>query len=132
MRKWLITSKDNIRGITKKYDFGVTYTNELVQACSKEYVAELKKIQVVIQSKKLKSSDAIYINNSMEEVIDHFEFVGQLATPDVIGKHEWDDYCFDGNFNNLINSYLTEMYDLFDTVVRDVNNIQYKLIFVSL
>jgi hypothetical protein len=79
------------------------------------------------------------VDNKLEEIIDHLEFLRDLANGAIpennsegrILESEWADYDFDGDFNDMFNGYMRELYDLGDERVDTTANVREKFIWIQ-
>ena len=111
----------------------------IIQLCD-SLVKQLTRIKEKEEKGNLTEDYKSHIDNGLFEVIDHFEFLSNLANgaiPDSTSEHkipkeEWDfNYGFDGNFQQWFNDYMDELYDLGDTRVDTINNVREKLIWIG-
>ena len=106
-------------------------TPELVSTLCTTIVSSLKYVQGKEKSiGNLSISSKTHIDGELEELIGHFEFLKDLATGK-IPESEWDDYSFEGDYEEWFNDYLTQLYDLGDIRVTTTENISEKFLFVS-
>jgi len=108
--------------------FGKSY-EEIEKACLFMDV-ELKKlknkiplsIQKKFEDEKYNDDNIIWewrkLSEAIDENIDHFDFCKDFAN-NTIKREEWDDYSFDGDLLGLFNDYLTEFWNICDTVIND-------------
>jgi hypothetical protein len=114
-------------------------TPELVITLCNSLIKQLNTIKERESKGNLTEDEKCNVDNKLFEVIDHFEFLlnlAQGATDDEsnetrIPESEWDDYEFDGNFEQWFNDYMTELYDLADERVNTINGINEKFIWID-
>lgn len=70
------------------------------------------------------------IDNMLTEMIDHFSFVQNLADG-TIAENTWHNYDFDGDFDELFNDYLSQLYDYADERIITVNNVSQKFLWIG-
>lgn len=112
-----------------KHLFEEKTTKKLIETLCKNLIFQLKKIEKNILKSNLTNDEKEDKLNKISETIDHFDFLKDLSDGSIKEK-EWEDYCFDGNFQNLFNDYLSELYDLGDERVMLNSGITEKFIWI--
>jgi len=103
--KYTINIKDNFEENTSK---------KLVVNLSNKIIYQLKRIIIKI-NRNLSEDDKYYQNNLIEELIEKFEFIIELTN---IKPENYYKYDFNGNFENIFNEGITELYDVGDTLIE--------------
>jgi hypothetical protein len=119
--------------ITIKEKFEDETTPELVEDLCISLIIQLNNIKTrELQNKINPVSEEIQnlIVDSLDECIDHFEFLQQLSNGS-IPEDKFDDYGFDGDHEEMFNSYLQELYDLGDKAVATITGKIQKFIWVG-
>lgn len=95
-------------------------------------ILQLTKIKEIIEKpiNNICEDDIYYFTSNLEEIIDSFTFLKELANGS-IPEDEWDDYRFDGNFESEFNDYLRSLYDLADMRILSKNDVQEKFMWVE-
>jgi hypothetical protein len=66
----------------------------------------------------------------MEEiVVNNFSFTKALCNGE-IPEDTWEDYSFEGDFEEMFNYYMDELYDLGDSRVELTNGVVEKFIWI--
>lgn len=84
----------------------------------------------VINSYQIHPEEAPVLEDKLTECIDNFEFIMHLADG-TIDADNWDQYNFDGDFEELFNDYLAQLYDLADERILLKNNTTEKFIWIE-
>ena len=69
------------------------------------------------------------ILGELDDLITSLETVSDLCTEE-IPEYEWNDYNFHGNYNQLLNESLNELYRIAGEVVND-GGVKYKFILIE-
>lgn len=77
---------------------------------------------------KEKSIDDVWYE--LELVKDNFEFLKQLCNGE-IQESEWEDYNFDGDYKQIFNDYLEELYNVADAKITLKNGEINKFIWIG-
>lgn len=115
-----------------------TSPEKIVELCNC-IIPQLEAIKIKEAKGNLTEDSKNDIDNKLFEVIDHFGFLKNLAEgaiPDNASDHripeeEWDNYSFDGDFQQWFNDYLSELYDLGDERVNNKNNVREKFLWID-
>ena len=101
-----------------------------VAELSKNVARRLKRTQKAIENSKIfkDEEDKYSLLDDLDMIINNFEFIVSLAT--TISDTEWYDFNFDGNFQELFNEYMEELYDFADQRVVTKNGLE-KLLWVD-
>ncbi len=127
----MITKSSKWRNTIKiKHLFQDHATPELVTELCKSLISQLHFIQKREAASNLTDDEKYNIDTKLEESIDHFEFLRDLANG-TIPESEWKDYDFDGDHEEMFNDYLTELYDIGDERVRTKQDILEKFIWIE-
>lgn len=116
-----------------KHLFSKETTPELVNMLCRHLIAQLSKIKDKEDrgtTNPICQDDRFYIINELDMLISNFEFLEDLASGG-IEEYEWPEYCFDGDFEEMFNGYLSELYDLGDKRVMTVDNVNEKFIWIE-
>ena len=108
-------------------------TKENTSIACNQMVIELNRIKAEVSRSRIEKNQRERIQAALEEIIDHFEFCRDLANGKIEEK-EWDNYSFNGNFKEMFDSYLDELYNLADEriLVENPNcNIDMKFLWVG-
>jgi hypothetical protein len=126
-----ITQSNKWRNSIKvKHLFNDAVTPELIIILCNSILSQLKSIQKKEAKLNLTDDSKNHINDEIEELLGHFQFLKDFATGD-IPESEWDDYHFDGDYEQWFNDYFSQLYDLGDTRVVTTNNICEKFMWVD-
>jgi len=111
-------------------------TPELVYKLSKILFTHLQKIKDSLESKSDydESCNEYYLVNNCADLLMNFSFLMSLTgidENDKIDESEFEDYGFDGNFENIFNDYLSQLYDLGDYEFTDKKGKQHRFIWVG-
>jgi hypothetical protein len=109
---------------------GDDVTPELVTQLCEHIATQLKAIQTKEASGNLIDDSKNHVDGELNELIGHFEFLKDLATGEIPEK-EWNNYSFDGDFEQWFNDYLQQLYDLGDTRVLTTGNVLEKFIWID-
>jgi hypothetical protein len=116
-----------------------TTSPELTITLCETLLRQLKSIKAREENGNLCDDDKYFVDEKLTELIDHFEFLINLAEGSIpekqhlesaIKENEWSDYGFDGNYQQCFNDYLSELYDLGDVRVVDKSRTSHKFIWV--
>jgi hypothetical protein len=69
---------------------------------------------IINQLKRLINKIDDSVKYELEEIVDNFDFLKQLADG-TIPEDTFQEYSFDGNFTDLFNDYLESLYDFGDS-----------------
>jgi len=116
--------------ISIKDQFEETTTPELVVKLCESLQRQLKSLKEKEEKGNLQESDKYVIDDRLEEVIDNFRFLKDLADG-TISQSSWPEYEFDGNYESMFNNYLSELYDLADIQVETVRGISQKFCWIK-
>lgn len=135
-----ITVSNNWRNTVKiKHTFTDDTTPEKIIEICDILIPQLE----AIKEKEAKGNLTDYykgdIDNKLFELIDHFGFLKNLAEgaiPESTSEHripedEWENYSFDGDFEQWFNDYLSELYDLGDERVDNKHNVREKFLWIE-
>jgi len=122
-----------------KHLFEDDTTPELIVTICDSLIGQIKSIREKEKKGNLTQDSKDDIDDKLFEVLDHFEFLKNLAEGAIEGneseqripEEEWDNYSFDGNFEQWFNDYLSELYDLGDERVDNTHNIREKFIWIE-
>ena len=114
MSKW-------VNNIPKKFREKITAEEDVTEELIDMVINQLREMY------KFKYADELI--DAIDEVKEHFEFLKELIN-ETIPEDEWDNYDFDGNFQEWFNDYLNEFWDICDSYVGKKHNM--KFCFVSL
>lgn len=134
MPKWITRLPKEFR--TELHSFGKNYEG-IEKACGFmiKTLAELKKkIPAKIQKQ---FADPNFIEDDetdrwnklhylIEETSEHFDFCRNFANG-TITKTEWQDYDFDGDLIGMFNDYMSEFWNICDTIMNDKNRYDYDV-----
>jgi len=136
-----ITVSNNWRNTVKiKHLFSDDETSpELIIEICDILIPQLEAIKEKEESGNLTEDSKSDIDDKLFELIDHFGFLKNLAEGAItestsehrIPEDEWDNYSFDGNFEQWFNDYLSELYDLGDERVDNKHNIREKFLWIE-
>jgi len=116
--------------ISIKSEFKKKTSPELVSRLSKSLIIQLQDIHKAEFDNNLCPDDKYEVSYLLEDVINNFKFLDDLATG-IIPRDEWKDYDFDGDFEILFNNYLDMIYDIGDMKVRTNKNTVEKFIWID-
>lgn len=117
--------------ISIKSNFEDEVTPELVISLSALICSELESVKKKLSSDKQAMADDKYdLMDKINDLIDNFEFARDLANG-TIGEDEWDNYSFDGDFEVLMNDYITQLYDVADERIMLKGGILEKFLWVE-
>jgi len=119
--KYSINIKDSFKDET---------TPELVAELCEKLISQLNKIKEKVAKSNLTEDEKYEKGEEIDDLIGQFEFTRDLANG-TISESEWDNYEFDGDFEQLFNDYMSELYDLGDKRVLNVNDEIEKFIWVN-
>lgn len=68
--------------------------------------------------------------HDLKDVMENFEFLRDL-TDGTIPESEWEDYEFEGDFEDMFNDYLSGLYDIADIKITLKDGAQEKLIWIQ-
>ena len=88
---------------------------------SNRLIQELSKLERKTIGSNLKEDEKEVCLEELEEIKSNIEFLKQLADGSIPEK-DWHDFSFHGNFEELINEYLSVIYDLGDKRVINKRN----------
>jgi hypothetical protein len=71
-----------------------------------------------------------YVFGELEDIMGGLEFLQDLASGE-IKESEWEDFSFDGNFEEMFNSLLEALYDLGDVKVETTNGYKNKFLWIG-
>lgn len=71
-----------------------------------------------------------YFSNELEQIIDNFNFLKDLCDGTILEK-DFDDFNYEGNYEEMFNGYLTELYDLCDKQIVSKNGTIYKFCWID-
>ena len=101
----------------------------IIKLCDR-LIPQLKSIINEINKSDITEDEIDYYTNKLEEIVDDFNFLKELANGE-IKEEEWGNYGFDGDFKEMFNNYLTELYDIGDEQVELNNGDFQKFIWVE-
>lgn len=102
-------------------------TKESVFNIVNTLVPQLKIIRNKLPKTNLEDDDKESLDNDLFEIIDNLEFITSLD-----GKEdEWPDYSFDGNWTELLNNTLYDLYDFGDLKLIDKDGVTRKLLWIG-
>lgn len=142
MSKEITISNDWRNKIQIKHLFtrDATTSPELTITLCETLIRQLKAIKTREEGGNLCDDDSYIVDEKLTELIDHFEFLINLAQGSIpekqglegaIKEDEWSDFGFDGNYQQWFNDYLSELYDLGDMrVITDKSKISQKFIWI--
>lgn len=117
-----------------------TTSPELTITLCETLIRQLKAIKAREEVGNLCNDDSYIVDEKLTELIDHFEFLINLAQGSIpekqglegaIKEDEWNDFGFDGNYQKWFNDYLSELYDLGDMrVITDKSKVSQKFIWI--
>lgn len=113
-----------------KHLFEENVTLEVVTKLCNSLIPQLQKIAKSVASSNLVEDVKDYLDNELLGIIERFSFLKDLATGK-IRSDEWEDFGFDGDFEETVNNYLEELYDIADSRVLNVNNILEKFLWIG-
>lgn len=116
--------------IKVKHLFEDKVTPALIITLCDTILTQLKNIQEKESKNNLKDDVKDHVDNEIEDLLGHFEFLKDLATGKIT-KAEWDNYSFEGNYQEWFNDYFSQLYDLGDTRVLTTNNVLEKFIWIE-
>jgi len=111
---WMFETK-GIKDIINEPNEDGLKDKEICLRATNALIPQLKDIKKKIIASNLKPIDIEYFGDLLDETIDNFEFIIFLD-----GKEdEWNNYDFDGNWSEIFNDYLNDLYDLGDYKPED-------------
>ena len=113
-----------------KHLFKDETTPELVAEICASLVYQLKHIKERVENSTDIDGDAFFICDELEMNTDNFDFLRKMATQE-IPEDKWDDYSFNGDFEEEFNGYLNQLYDLGDERIRLKNGLIEKFIWIG-
>jgi len=116
--------------IKVKHLFEDDVTPELVVTLCDTILVQLKKIQEKEAKRNLVEDSKNHIDSEIDELLGHFEFLRDLADG-TIPEDEWNDYSFDGDYEQWFNDYMSQLYDLGDTRVLNASNVLEKFMWID-
>jgi len=116
--------------ISIKNQFEDDTTPELIIKLTGSLITQLTKIKDREEISNLTDYSKECVLEELELSIDNFEFLGKLADG-TIPKDKWKNYSFNGDFEEIFNDYLEELYDLGDNRVTTNNNITEKFLWIG-
>lgn len=105
-------------------------TEEVIISCCERMISELQKVTKEVEKSNLIDDEKDDLGWELVELISNFEFLKDLASGE-IEESEWDNYSFDGDFEQWFNDYLEQAYDLGDRRVVTKDNVQEKFMFIN-
>lgn len=102
-----------------KEKFEEEATPEFIRELCDSLISQLETIHKAEKNKKKDQIEKIQRNSILEEIErikENFDFLRSLADGS-IPETEWDDFCFEGEFEEYFNDYLSQLYDLGDEKV---------------
>ncbi|MCZ2129209.1 MAG: hypothetical protein LC109_02970 [Bacteroidia bacterium] len=116
--------------IVIKHLFQDKTTPELIIQLCDSILIQLKKIQEQEAKSNLTETEKWNIDSRIEDILGNFQFLKDFATGD-IPQSEWEDYNFNGDYQEMFNGYLSELYDLGDERVMTTKNTLEKFLWVG-
>lgn len=113
-----------------KEQFEKTTTVKLIIELCSSLEEQINKILESLQKSNIKEEDVDYFYYDLEEVRNNFDFLRDLADGTIESK-DWDDYGFDGDYEEWFNDYLNQLYDIGDKRVTLKNGTKEKLIWID-
>ena len=113
-----------------KHLFKENTTAGLVATICTELVNQLDVILNISQKSNITIESVDDFWYELEEVKDNFDFLRQLADGS-IEESEWDNYSFDGDFEEMFNGYLEQLYDIGDMRITLKNGNIEKLLWIG-
>jgi len=113
-----------------KYLFTDDSSPETIATLCTTIIGHLNRIKAKESKSNLTEDSKHHVDNELDELIGHFEFLSDLATGKITEK-EWGNYNFDGDFEQWFNDYMSQVYDLGDTKVLTTGNIQEKFMWID-
>lgn len=127
----IITRTNNWKYKIKiKDQFEDKTTPELIIKLCDSLIIQLKQISSKVETSSLTEDEKDDCRIVLEEIIDHFVFLKELADG-TIKKLEWDDYSFNGDYEEIFNDYLEQLYDIGDRRVINKYNRSEKFIWIE-
>lgn len=102
-------------------------TKESVFNIVNALVPQLKKIHKELPATNLLDEDKETLADELFEIIDNLEFILSL---DGI-EDEWEDYSFNGDWCEILNNTLSDLYDFGDNKPVDKNGTRRKLLWIA-
>lgn len=90
-------------------------TPELIVKLCNSLAAQLNPILKKYETSNEEYADSVYWD--LELCVDNFDHLKRLADG-TIKEEDWDDYSFKGDFEEMFNDYLEELYDLGDMYIE--------------
>lgn len=126
-----ITRSNKWRNSIKvKHLFTDDSSPEAIATLCATMVSHLKRVKSREAKSNLTEDSKNHVDSELDELIGHFEFLGDLATGK-IPETEWNNYSFDGDFEEWFNDYMSQVYDLGDTRVMTTGNVQEKFMWID-
>jgi hypothetical protein len=100
----------------------------IVTLCSsleKQLTSLIGKVQVSNLTTDEKDDKEMKLN----DLLSNFQFLKQLADGS-IKEREWSNYSFDGDYEDMFNGYMDELYDLSDEHARNIKGELEKFIWI--
>ena len=91
-----------------------TFTKENIVPVSEAIIKKLNKIKTMEITNNLTQEDKDSVDDSLASIIDCFEFIVDLSKMD---ESKWSEFDFKGNWKEMFNWYINDLYDLGDTFV---------------
>jgi hypothetical protein len=116
-----------------KHLFTSKTTPEVIIIICTSLIQQLKSLIESIEKSNIVEDDKYYLTSNLEEIKDGFQFLQELADGS-IPENEWDDYCFEGDFESEFNGNLTTLYDLADCKIESKSGddtIQEKFLWID-
>lgn len=114
-----------------KHLFQDETTPELVAEICTSLVYQLNHIKEKIEkSTDIDGDDLMYMCDELEMNVDNFDFLRKMATQE-IPEDEWEDYNFNGDFEEEFNGYLSQLYDLGDERITLKNGTIEKFMWIG-
>ena len=104
---------------------------ELVNILCISLISQLELVKEKLEKDKFVDSDVkeTFIDN-LNKIIDNFQFLKNFTSGEIL-MEEWEDYKFDGEWEEWFDGYLAELYDLGDTRIVNKNNTTDKFLWVG-
>lgn len=116
--------------INIKDEFENNTTPELIIKLCSSLEKQINKILESSQKSNISEESVDDFWYDLEEVKGHFEFLLSLADGS-IKEDEWEEYNFDGDYEEWFNDYLNQLYDVADTKITLKSGVKEKLIWIS-
>jgi len=128
--KEIIRSNKWRNKIKVKHLFNDDTAPEHIAVICDAIIPQLKRIKAIEAKSNLVDDSKNHVDNELEELIGHFEFLKDFATGE-IPESEWSDYDFNGDYKEMFNDYMSELYNLGDRRVLTKFNVQEKFMWVE-